>query len=110
MVAFRSGGTAVDVWAYASPLPVVATPTKLFDGSVPFLNVSNVTAMPEIPAAPSAPPLPPTIVGRAPDAGLPSTNAMPSAPLPWSMRRSNDAVRLAVGTAVGQNVDPEAAP
>src|SRR6516225_4886689 len=84
-------------------------PMKLFDGSPVFWNVSKVTATPGMPAAPRAPPLPPTMVGRAPAAGLPSTKAAPSAPLPWSMVRLKTAWRFAVATAVGQNAEPDAA-
>src|SRR5579864_8024733 len=83
-------------------------PTKLFDGSLVFCQLSKDTAIPSIPENPSPPPLLPSAVGCV-SLAFASVNVMPSAPLPdvlapTKMSKATD--RPTPGTAVGQNAEP----
>src|SRR5215469_4758072 len=80
-------------------------PTKLFDGSLEFFQVSNDTAIPVIPENPSPPPFTPSAVGLVTLASA-SVNVSPSAPLPDPRNTSNDAVMPAPATGVGYNAEP----
>src|SRR5690349_6234010 len=80
-------------------------PTKLFDGSVPFLNVSKATATPGRPATPRPPPPPPRLRLLLPDAES-RANVMPSPPDPPPICAVNDAVRPSLGTGVEYTADP----
>src|SRR5690242_17421184 len=84
---------------------VVATPTKLLDGSPVFCHVSSETATPVRPENPSPPPVTPRAVGAFTLASA-SANVSPSAPEPGPMNASNAAETPAPGTGVGQNAEP----
>src|ERR1700675_1972430 len=80
-------------------------PTKLLDGSAPFLNVSSDTASPVIPENPSPPPLLPNAVGLVTLASA-KVMVIPSAPEPDPRKASKAAETPCPGTGVGQNAEP----
>src|SRR5262249_47029054 len=84
-----------------------AMPTKLSDGFTPFWKVSNAIAIPWMPEKPSPPPAAPSAVGAVLLASA-SVSVSPSAPLPPSIDRSNEASSATDGIALGQNADPTA--
>ena len=71
---------------------LVRMPTKFDDGSAAvFLYVSKHTAVPFKPLQPRPPPIVPTRVAGVVDGSI--AKHAPSAPVPWSIVRSNAAFR-----------------